>query len=90
MKNLKTTSIPLDWNELVKVYEEANFFAPDEENNQREKRTKHDAEENIQEEVTESSEKQDEVPWHEKPAEESAKDIQTPPTRKRRVRKERE
>lgn len=23
----KTTSIPLDWNELLKVYDEANFFA---------------------------------------------------------------
>lgn len=88
LKNLKTTSIPLDWNELVKVYEEANFFAPDEENNQHEKRVKRDVEENIQEEVTESSEKQDEVPWHEEPA----KDVQTPPTptRKRRVRKERD
>lgn len=88
LKNLKTTSIPLDWNELVKVYEEANFFAPDEENNQHEKRVKRDVEENIQEKVAESSEEQDEVPWHEEPA----KDVQTPPTptRKRRVRKERD
>lgn len=27
LKNIKTTSIPLDWNELLKVYDEANFFA---------------------------------------------------------------
>ena len=27
LKNIKTTSIPLDWDELLKVYDEANFFA---------------------------------------------------------------
>lgn len=27
LKNIKSTSIPLDWNELLKVYDEANFFA---------------------------------------------------------------
>lgn len=26
LKNIKTTSIPLDWNELLKVYDEANFL----------------------------------------------------------------
>lgn len=27
LKNIKSTSIPLDWDELIKVYDEANFFA---------------------------------------------------------------
>ena len=36
LKNIRTTTIPLDWNELCKVYDDANFFANDDEVNQQE------------------------------------------------------
>jgi len=34
LKNIKTTTIPLDWDSLCKVYDEANFFANGDEVNQ--------------------------------------------------------
>lgn len=78
LKNIKTTSCPLDWEELLKVYNEANFF-----DNHAEK---------VQEEKLESDEelpfkedgKQEEDVQEEKPAEESKSERKSRRTRKER------
>lgn len=78
LKNIKTTSCPLDWEELLKVYNEANFF-----DNHAEK---------VQEEKLESDEglpfkedgKQEEDVQEEKPAEEPKSERKSRRTRKER------
>lgn len=78
LKNIKTTSCPLDWEELLKVYNEANFFG-----NHAEK---------VQEEKLESDEelpfkedgKQEEDVQEEKPAEEPKSERKSRRTRKER------
>ncbi len=78
LKNIKTTSCPLDWEELLKVYNEANFF-----DNHSEK---------VQEEKLESDEKlpfkedgkQEEDVQEEKPAEEPKSERKSRRTRKER------
>lgn len=78
LKNIKTTSCPLDWEELLKVYNEANFF-----DNYAEK---------VQEEKLESDEelpfkedgKQEEDVQEEKPAEEPKSERKSRRTRKER------
>ena len=78
LKNIKTTFCPLDWEELLKVYNEANFF-----DNHAEK---------IQEEKLESDEelpfkedgKQEEDVQEEKPAEEPKSERKSRRTRKER------
>ena len=78
LKNIKTTSCPLDWEELLKVYNEANFF-----DNHAEK---------VQEEKPESDEglpfkedgKQEEDVQEEKPAEEPKSERKSRRTRKER------
>lgn len=78
LKNIKTTSCPLDWEEILKVYNEANFF-----DNHAEK---------VQEEKLESDEelpfkedgKQEEDVQEEKPAEEPKSERKSRRTRKER------
>lgn len=98
LKNIKTTSVPLDWDALLKVYDEANFFAGTAEEVQEDKNQKTEErpsrrqkkEEAVQEEVKE------EVPFEEDskeavqeaPAKEEAK-TEEPARRSRRSRKER-
>lgn len=73
LKNIKSTSIPLEWDELLKVYDEANFFAENAEEIQNE--SKNETEEHREGSV---------VPTTEDPVEEPEQHV-----RRRRVRKER-
>lgn len=78
LKNIKTTSCPLDWEELLKVYNEANFFDNHAEKIQEEKR------ESDEELPFKEDGKQEEGVQEEKPAGEPK-----PERKSRRTRKER-
>lgn len=78
LKNIKTTSCPLDWEELLKVYNEANFF-----DNHAEKvqGNNHKSDEEL---PFEEDGKQEEDVQEEKPAEESKSERKSRRTRKER------
>lgn len=78
LKNIKTTSCPLDWEELLKVYNEANFFDNYAEKVQEEK-LKSDEELPFKEDG-----KQEEDVQEEKPAEEPKSERKSRRTRKER------
>lgn len=78
LKNIKTTSCPLDWEELLKVYNEANFFDNHAEKVQEEKP------ENDEELPFKEDGKQEEDVQEEKPAEEPKSERKSRRTRKER------
>lgn len=78
LKNIKTTSCPLDWEELLKVYNEANFFDNHAEKVQEEKA------ENDEEIPFKEDGKQEEDVQEEKPAEEPKSERKSRRTRKER------
>lgn len=78
LKNIKTTSCPLNWEELLKVYNEANFFDNHAEKIQEEKR------ESDEELPFKEDGKQEEDVQEEKPAEEPKSERKSRRTRKER------
>ena len=72
LKNIKTTSIPLDWDALLKVYDEANFFAHGAEEVQEQTETK------TEKRQSRSRKKKEEPVVHDEP--EEADDVLTEDT----------
>lgn len=102
LKNIKTTSCPLDWDELLKVYDEANFFAGgdevvhhDENRTAEERPSRRGRKKDDESEVKNTSQESENSVASEVQTEESGNDTvedksaEQKPARTRRTRKER-
>lgn len=96
LKNIKTTSVPLDWDALLKVYDEANAGAEivEQEEEKPSRRGRKTKDETPVLDETNQDQDQEEVPFAEdngeqEAEEEPAEQEEQKPARKRRTRKER-